>query len=135
MHQDTAESVADLESRLDIKVKVDEVRSRGFDGAETLMYVITAFAGGVTSGLLAKIGEDLWTGVRKIAGSLRQRARGKATRTVAVVVQDSADGPIRFRCDLDDDLTADALAEAFRVVETDDGTEVRILPVEDSDDA
>lgn len=148
MDRDAAELIADLESRADIEVRVDEVRSRGFDGTETLMYLITAFVGGIGSGMLSKMGEDLWAGMRAVAGSLRRRVRGKTPRTIGIVVHNTPDGPVRFRCDLDDDLTAHDLAEAFRatmtslesgmpiaMVETEDGIEIRILPVEEADDA
>lgn len=143
MHQETAGMVADLEHHLGIEVEVDEVHSRGFDGAEVLVYMITAFAGGVTSGMLSKMGEDLWLGIRKIAGSLR--TRGKAAKIVVVVVQDGPDGQVRFRCELDDATTAGEVAEAFRaaltdfergtavrVLETEDGTEIRFLQERDS---
>ncbi|MFB6720802.1 hypothetical protein ACFCV3_11610 [Kribbella sp. NPDC056345] len=142
MQEDTSDYVADLERRLDIPVNVEELDARSFDGDQTVVFLITALVGGVSAGVLAKMGEDLWDGIRGIARSLRRvKRQDKTVRTFAVIVQDGPDGPVRFRCEVTEDLTAAELAEAFRltvagfqtgtsihVIESDDGTEVRILP-------
>jgi len=118
MEQDTG-------SESDVQVDVQHVESRGFDGVESVINVITLAAGGVIGGLTAAIGESVWKGVCKIVRDLINKRKnkedsqigGRKERIMIVVVSGPPGERLKYSCEIQDERDVEKFATSVREVE------------------
>lgn len=93
-----------------VPIEIDVVRRHGFDGLDTVLTVISFVAGGIGGGIVSSIGEDVWTGVKKLVGRTRRETHSECR----VVVVQRVDGrELRFRCRADGEADVDRLVAAL----------------------
>jgi hypothetical protein len=103
----------------DVSVDVQQVESRGFDGVDSAINVITIVASGALGGLTAAIGESVWSGVRGLVGRLKSKREGNI-RTIVVLVSTSPQGELRYTCEVEDERDVDTFATSIAEVESTD---------------
>jgi hypothetical protein len=123
-----------ISSESGVPVDIHLSDGHGFDGLHTALAVVTVLAGGVGGGILAAVGKDVWSRVKRLV----RKAKEAEYRCTVVVVRKIGDTEIRYRCEVDRIEDVDRMVKALENGHADvapsgapSGTEPVVLRLDD----
>lgn len=111
---DIQDAIISVRRELNVNINVEVAKSHGFNGIETVVYVIYVIVGAISAGILQKIGEEIWVGISKIARTIFSRRREIRFQIVARIIRDGTDGQIAYYCEIAEGDNYGELLAAFR---------------------